>query len=429
MHGETVKKTIMDKCELSLIYMGPGKFAEMIPLVVNSDEQTAQRTNVTSTNTKVSATRAKSVSTENSTKDTCCENTSKNKRTKLTSVSTENSTAGVVTTENTSNTRLAGKNDTTREVSFTSTKPSGSNKRKPRPNLVEMVRATELRKSSRVMRSRKPINYADMNTGIDSEPDMSLPRKKKYNIAASLKQPSATVIAAHQQRFTRQGLNKMFPSPLHKSPRLVGTVIISPPAKTVINERDIKQEEDWLKLPKNVPKDTRSLMDPTVKFTIKHSDGSICHHKKTWAFYNRELPLKDSELPDLEEPKIVNTQKKYNLRNTTSIKDVTVNVSSCLEETHSKLTQNTDRDTSVHTENRSHKGDQNNSTVNSTATTENVKIDEIKYVNTEKLKTVSTENSQTGKLQNSGNTSDPDASEQRNQAPSKNTMETVHTEN
>ena len=86
----------------------------MIPLVVNSDEQTAQRTNVTSTNTKISATRAKSVSTENSTKDTCCENTSKNKRTKLTSVSTENSTAGIGTTENPSNTRLAGKNDTTR---------------------------------------------------------------------------------------------------------------------------------------------------------------------------------------------------------------------------------------------------------------------------------------------------------------------------
>ena len=77
------EKTIRDKCELSLIYMGPGKFAEMIPLVVNSDEQTAQRTNVTSTNTNVSATRAKSVSTENSTKDTCCENTSKNKRTKI----------------------------------------------------------------------------------------------------------------------------------------------------------------------------------------------------------------------------------------------------------------------------------------------------------------------------------------------------------
>ena len=63
------EKTIMDKCELSLIYMGPGKFAEMIPLVVNSDEQTAQRTNVTSTNTKVSATRAKSVKTHLRTKE------------------------------------------------------------------------------------------------------------------------------------------------------------------------------------------------------------------------------------------------------------------------------------------------------------------------------------------------------------------------
>ena len=153
-----------------------------------------------------------------------------------------------------------------------------------------MVRAAESNRSTRNMRARKHINYADLNTGIDSEPDYSPAHKKKHDIVAALREPSQTVISAHQQCVTRQGLRKMFPSPEHKRPKLVGTVIISPPAKTLLSNKEIKQEDDWLKLPKNVPADTRSLMDPLVKFTIKHTDGSICRHKKTWAFYNRKPP-------------------------------------------------------------------------------------------------------------------------------------------
>ena len=97
------------------------------------------------------------------------------------------------------------------------------------------------------MHARKHINYADLNTGIDSELDYSPPRKKKHDIVAALREPSQTVISAHRQRIMRQGLRKMFPSPEHKTPKLVGTVIISPPAKTLLSNKEIKQEDDWLK--------------------------------------------------------------------------------------------------------------------------------------------------------------------------------------
>ena len=54
-----------------------------------------------------------------------------------------------------------------------------SRKRQPRPNLVNIVRTAESNKSTRHMCACKHINYADLNTGIDSEPDYSPPHKKK----------------------------------------------------------------------------------------------------------------------------------------------------------------------------------------------------------------------------------------------------------
>ena len=197
-----------------------------------------------------------------------------------------------------------------------------------------------------------------MNNGIDSEPDNSLPRKKKGNVVTSLREPSATVLVAHQQRVTRHGLKKMFPSPPHKTPKLVGITIISPPAKTLISEKDIKQEDDWLNLPKNMPKDTRSLMDPTIKFTIKHTDGTVCRHKKTWAFYNRKPPPLDFELPDLEDTPTTTVtalkSRKYDLRSTTHTKDVTVvNISSCLDDSSNNVSaDNIMTNTAVTTENK-----------------------------------------------------------------------------
>ena len=93
------------------------------------------------------------------------------------------------------------------------------------------------------MHTRKHINYADLNTGIDSELDKSLPWKKERSIAELLRGLSMTVIATHQQCVTRQGLQKMFPSPPHKTPKLVGTAIISPPAKDIKSENDTGQAQ------------------------------------------------------------------------------------------------------------------------------------------------------------------------------------------
>ena len=72
-----------------------------------------------------------------------------------------------------------------------------------------MVRLAESNKSTRHMHTRKHISYADLNTGIDSEPDYSPPHKKKHDVVAALREPSQTVISAHRQHITRQGLRKM----------------------------------------------------------------------------------------------------------------------------------------------------------------------------------------------------------------------------
>ena len=66
-----------------------------------------------------------------------------------------------------------------------------------------------------------------------------------------------------------------------------GTVIITPPAKEIKgednNSKKIKTEQDWLKLPKNIPKDILSLNDPSVCPRLIHKDGSMCHSKMYWA--------------------------------------------------------------------------------------------------------------------------------------------------
>ena len=100
-----------------------------------------------------------------------------------------------ITTENTT-----PKNDTENtSTPSSSPAPQGTKRCKPRLNLVELVKAAELVTPSRSRRTRKQINYADMNTGIDSEMDKMPPRKKKQNVVASLREPSLTVLEAHQQ--------------------------------------------------------------------------------------------------------------------------------------------------------------------------------------------------------------------------------------
>ena len=106
------------------------------------------------------------------------------------------------------------------------------------------------------------------------------------------------MIAARNQRITRKSLQKSD----NEQTKLIGTVIITPPAKEIKNENDgqkVKSEQDWLKLPKNVPKENISLDDPNVRPRLIHKDGTICHSKTYWSSIKRKPPLKEFELPDL----------------------------------------------------------------------------------------------------------------------------------
>ena len=86
--------------------------------------------------------------------------------------------------------------------------------------------------------------------GIDSSDDKSPPRKHKQSKAVALCEPSQTVIAAWNQRVTRKSIQNSEYEPT----KLIGNVIITPPAKEIKGEDDdtkkIKTEQDWLKLPK-----------------------------------------------------------------------------------------------------------------------------------------------------------------------------------
>ena len=117
--------------------------------------------------------------------------------------------------------------------------------------------------------------------------------------AAALCKPSQTVIAARNQRLTRKSIQ----SSEYEHTKLIGTVIITPPTKEIKGEDDdskkINTEQDWLKLAKNIPKDTLSLNDPNVHPRLIHKDGSVCHSKTYWASLNRKPSLKEFEFPDL----------------------------------------------------------------------------------------------------------------------------------
>ena len=123
-------------------------------------------------------------------------------------------------------------------------------------------------------------------------------RKRKQSKAITLHEPSQTVIAARNQRITRKSLQKSD----NEQTKLIGTVIITPPAKEIKNDNDrqkVKTEQDWLKLPKNVPKENISLDDPSVQPRLIHKDGTICHSKTYWSSIQRKPPLKEFELPHL----------------------------------------------------------------------------------------------------------------------------------
>ena len=235
----------------------------------------------------------------------------------------------------------------------------------------------------------------------------------------------------------------MFPSPPHKKPMLIGTAIISPPAKTIKSERDIKKEDDWLNLPKNKLKDTQSLMDPAVQFTIRHTDSSICQHKKTWVFYNCKPPAQDTELPDLDdESRPTPISQKYNLCSTTPHEDIAVvNASTCLDDSINVSAENIMADTNVTTEKcNSDKNSMANVNQSKTVTTENTPVIAKANSNLDasKLNHVHTENDRTTNQGQSNETSHKDLNTTENAdrtlaeteaSNMENPDGTVHTEN
>ena len=170
----------------------------------------------------------------------------------------------------------------------------GKNSKQPKQQCVN----TDPTPGKHVTRNKHRINYVDLNLGIDSNDDSSPPRKHKQSKAVALCEPSQTVIAARNQQVTQKSLQKSE----SEQTKLIGTVIITPPAKEIKEENDgkkIKTEQDWLKLPKNVPKENISIDEPNVHPRLIHKDGTICHSKTYWASIKRKPPLKEFKLPDL----------------------------------------------------------------------------------------------------------------------------------
>ena len=131
-------------------------------------------------------------------------------------------------------------------------------------------------------------------------------------------------------------------------------------------------------------------MDPSVKFTIKHADGSVCRHKKTWAFYNHKPPQKD-KVPALSGKK----SSKYSLHSgkTGSNKDTAIiEINSCLDDTKESENQ-----TNTGKLNRTHKESENKHDVNTenAVTTDGADSQNIP-VNTEKIDETFNETFETG---------------------------------
>ena len=168
------KETIMKKCELSLIYMGPGKYGEFIP-IKKPTEVDVTTENIPESNTnkdKTSIPGPDNISTENNTVATendgtmSTENTSKDnipstssvEKNPLGTVSTENTSKDIIPstssveknpigTVNTGNDLMSNVPNVNMHTENTGMRVASRN-RQPRPNLVEMVRAAKLKKTT-----------------------------------------------------------------------------------------------------------------------------------------------------------------------------------------------------------------------------------------------------------------------------------------
>ena len=252
--------SVTSKCELILLYLGHSRYCEYISVVTpESDVLTLE-----------------DLSTNRPTTPTINPTTSvKNKKPGLLSV-------------------LPPDDPSTNKTSSPKKHKKGRNNKQPKQPCVN----TDPSLGKCVTRMKRGINYVDLNLGIDSNDDSSPPRKRKQSKAVALCEPSQTVIAARNHRVTQKSLQKSE----YEQTKLIGTVIITPPAKEIKEENDskiIKTEQDWLKLPKNIPKENISIDDPNVRPRLIHKDGTICHSKTYWASIKRKPPLKEFELPDL----------------------------------------------------------------------------------------------------------------------------------
>ena len=165
-------------------------------------------------------------------------------------------------------------------------------------------------------RTKNRLNYAAMNTGTEErkKEKKTPPKKRKRKSPLPKKEPSSKRIKT-QKMLTRQGLSELS-SPTHKA-RLIGTAIVTSPSSSestqpeqeseinaepnIKTEQKIKTEEDLLRLPPNVPRKVVDLRDPNVPVLIRHTDGSVCHSKRSYAYYNKRPPPRPDELPDLPE--------------------------------------------------------------------------------------------------------------------------------
>ena len=259
--------SIRSKCEVFLMYLGTGNFGEYIP-VVTMDQNVLTLDDLSINNSKSDPTKATSTMS------------TQGKRPK---------------------------------------KPSRNRPvRSDRKKIDETL--NDPNSNKHITRNKHCVNYADLNLGIDSNEESSPPRKRKKSIAATLREPSQTVIAARNQRITQKSLQRSE----YECTKLIGTVFITPPVKEIKEEHKdnvIKTEKEWLNLPKNVPMENISLNDPNVHPRLIHKDGSICHSKTYWKSLNKKPPLKEFELPDLfsddEVPETENDDKGELTTNTT----------------------------------------------------------------------------------------------------------------
>ena len=151
------KTSVRPKCELILLYLGHGRYGEYISVVTpESDILTLEDL---STNRPTAPTVNPAI----------CVNNKKS------------GTLAVPQSDNPSINKPSNK--------------KGKNNKQPKQQCVN----TDPTPGKCVTRKKCHINYAELNLGIDSNNDSSLPRKCKQSKAVALREPSQTVIVARNQ--------------------------------------------------------------------------------------------------------------------------------------------------------------------------------------------------------------------------------------